>query len=44
MLSLPAAIPASVPSGTTLVTQAWFLDGAALAGASGTNGLTLLVP
>jgi hypothetical protein len=43
-LSLPAAIPASFPPGTTIVTQAWFLDGAAVAGASGTNGLTLRVP
>jgi hypothetical protein len=44
MLSLPAAMPASVPSGTTIVTQAWFLDASATAGASGTNGLTLVVP
>lgn len=43
-LNLPTSIPASIPSGTTIVTQAWFLDGSALAGASGTNGLTLVVP
>ena len=44
MLTLPAALPASAPSGTRLVTQAWFLDAAATAGASGTNGLALVVP
>ncbi|MHC4845640.1 MAG: IPT/TIG domain-containing protein [Planctomycetota bacterium] len=44
MLTLPASMPAAIPPGTTVVTQAWFLDGAAVQGASSTNGLTLVVP
>lgn len=43
-LELAAALPAGLPSGTTIVLQAWFSDAGAVLGASASNGLKLLVP
>ena len=43
-LELATAIPAGVPSGTTIVLQSWFADAQAVQGASASNGLKFLVP
>jgi hypothetical protein len=39
-----SSIPSGVPSGTSIVLQAWFVDGSAPKGLSGTNGLEAIVP
>jgi hypothetical protein len=44
LLTLFAAMPPAVPSGTEFVLQGWFADGSAVQGASATNGLRLDVP
>ena len=43
-MSLPAAIPLGVPSGTSFVNQVWITDPAAVKGASATNGLKVVTP
>ena len=43
-LSLPAALPASLPSGFTIYTQMWIPDSSAVHGFASSNGLELLVP
>lgn len=42
--TLAAAMPASTPAGLELVLQAWFANGGGPQGATGTNGLRLVVP
>jgi len=41
---LPAVMPPGLPSGLTIVTQAWFADAAAVQGISGSNSLTEVLP
>ena len=42
--TLPAIIPASIPSGFKLVTQFWISDVFAVQGVAGSNGLQSIVP
>ena len=42
--SLPFVMPAGVPSGTDIVTQAWIADAAAVSGLAASNGLVATTP